>query len=308
MKPRPFPVKPTTRTRHHRRVEQAVDLIRRDPAHPFTVPELARAAALSEFHFHRVFKALTGESVAACIARHRLEAAASALVYHPDRPVTDIALECGFSSSANFARAFTRAYGCAPTRFRRAQTGGDRNSRLGKAAPLETGYAAAMSAVVDIVHLPARTLAGIRLVGAFSHARISRAYGEAGLWYQSQFGRPPPDEAISLTWSDTALAAQESWRLDACYSVPEGTQGCGRIFVRALAGGWTARCRFMLKRSDIGRIAAQWDWLLAEWLPTSGAELDARPAYETYRSAGTGDSFDVALCLPLTHRPNGVRP
>jgi len=68
--------------------------------------DLARVARLSAFHFHRLYRAMTGESLYQFILRLRLEKAAGRLLAEPAEPVTNIALDCGFGSSAAFARAF----------------------------------------------------------------------------------------------------------------------------------------------------------------------------------------------------------
>ena len=85
---------------------------------PITVAEIARAAHLSEFHLHRVFHALVGESVGRFITRRRLESAALRLAYEPSASITEIALASGYSSSSNFSKAFSAFFGCSPTQVR----------------------------------------------------------------------------------------------------------------------------------------------------------------------------------------------
>ncbi|MEM9582196.1 MAG: AraC family transcriptional regulator [Pseudomonadota bacterium] len=295
----PRPVKSATLADHHRRVERVIDIVRLNPEHPFTVAELASAAAFSEFHFHRAFRAMTGESIAQCIIRLRLEMAVSALIYHPKRSVTEVAFDCGYSSSANFSKAFRKAYGCTPTDFRRLRPPGFRIGRIGKASVASSAYPDGMSTNVEIIDHPKRRLAGIRLIGAYSHDAISQLYADLGAWFQSTLDRPPPKEAISITWSDSALADQETWRLDACYEVPAGTAGSGPVFVRELAGGRTACLKARLPASRMHQISDCWDWLFSYWFPNSGTELADQPAYETYLLRPDQTGFDITLCLPL---------
>jgi AraC family transcriptional regulator len=61
---------------------------------------LARVAAFSPFHFHRVFRPVTGETLFGFIQRVRLERSAGALLAVPDRSVLEVALDHGFSSAA----------------------------------------------------------------------------------------------------------------------------------------------------------------------------------------------------------------
>lgn len=300
---KPFPVKRSTQEDYHARIEKTVDLIRRDPSRAFTVGALADEAAFSEFHFHRVFKAMTGETVAGCISRLRSEAAASKLVYSPTRSITDIAHEGGFSSSANFAKAFRIAYGCSPTQYRQNHTGAFRMRRIGKASTENALYTELMIDDVETSFQPKRTLASLRLIGAFTHARITRLYEELGGWFETHLKRPPPDESINITWSDTALADEERWRLDACYAVPENAKSTGKVIIRTFDETLTARLPLTMSMSETDRIGASWDWFLSVWLPAANATLADQPAFETYRPAARKGVFDVALHLPLISNP-----
>src|SRR5258705_3918975 len=78
-----------------------------------SVAELARIAHFSPYHFHRMFRAMTGESVAALVRRLRLETAGRALREH-DGSVTDVALAAGYGSPEAFTRAFPPAFGAPP--------------------------------------------------------------------------------------------------------------------------------------------------------------------------------------------------
>jgi AraC family transcriptional regulator len=127
-------------TYYRARVERALRYIAEHRAEPLRLADVARVARLSEFHFHRIFASVMGESVARFIARSRLEHAACRLAYEPDRSITEIALESGYSSPSNFSKAFSAHFGCAPSRVRRSQGGlpravGERIRRRG--APLD---------------------------------------------------------------------------------------------------------------------------------------------------------------------------
>lgn len=86
--------------------------------HDATGAELARRAHLSRFHFDRVVAAVAGEPPATFRRRILLERAAYRLVT-TNRSVLEVGVEAGYSSHEAFSRAFGRAYGVAPTRWRR---------------------------------------------------------------------------------------------------------------------------------------------------------------------------------------------
>jgi len=82
-----------------------------------TVSELARLCGISARHLQRQFTSLTGESVASYIENFRMKQAKD-LLASPDMPIKAIAVACGFLHANSFARAFRRATGQSPARFR----------------------------------------------------------------------------------------------------------------------------------------------------------------------------------------------
>jgi len=131
------------RGEYDRRVNRVIDHIREHLADELPLAALARLAAFSPFHFHRVFRAVTGETVAGFVHRLRIEKAAAALRDHPGRAVLEIALDHGFGSAAAFARAFRARFGMSATawrtggaeRWRRRRKPGQQLRKTGKASP-----------------------------------------------------------------------------------------------------------------------------------------------------------------------------
>src|ERR1700741_1846992 len=99
------------------RIDRVIDHLRANLHRPVKLAELAEVACFSEFHFHRIFGAVCGETLNSCTGRLRLEKAARLLRYSA-QSLTSIALECGFSSSATFSRAFRAAFDTSPSAFR----------------------------------------------------------------------------------------------------------------------------------------------------------------------------------------------
>lgn len=114
-------MKPGTEHDYHKRIARAVEAILIAPAEPHTVESLASVACFSPFHFHRIYRALTGESVAETIRRVRLAQAAGRLANASDT-VTTIALDVGYDSPQAFARAFRAFTGVSPGEFRDRQS------------------------------------------------------------------------------------------------------------------------------------------------------------------------------------------
>ena len=113
--------------------------------------ELAQVACFSEFHFHRIFGAVSSETLNNFTNRLRLEKAARLLRYS-EQSLTDIALDCGFSSSATFSRAFRSGYDTSPSQFRKS--GEIKKSKICKELFPEEEYGLPMSAEENSVHEP----------------------------------------------------------------------------------------------------------------------------------------------------------
>jgi AraC family transcriptional regulator len=107
-----------SRADHRQEIERALRFIAEHQDEPLSVAEVARAAHLSEFHFHRVFHAEVGEPIGRYVTRRRLEVSALRLAYQRERSITDIALASGYSSASNFSKAFSSFFGASPTDVR----------------------------------------------------------------------------------------------------------------------------------------------------------------------------------------------
>jgi AraC-like DNA-binding protein len=87
-------------------------------AQEWTVPRMARECGLGTTQFIRYCKQITQVTPLQFLNDSRLQAARRILVEQPDRSITKVALECGFSSSQYFATAFRRQFGCSPHELR----------------------------------------------------------------------------------------------------------------------------------------------------------------------------------------------
>lgn len=108
--------------RDRRRAVEAALWMEAHAAEPVALEGAAREAGLSPFHFLRLFARVIGATPHQYVVRSRLRRAAR-LLADEERPVTDVALEAGFSDLSNFVRTFHRAAGITPTGFRRAARG-----------------------------------------------------------------------------------------------------------------------------------------------------------------------------------------
>jgi len=89
------------------------------PDQPWSLTSMAAKCGLSETTFSSYCVEFTNMTPMAYLNRVRLERAAAMLQEEARRPITEIALNCGFSSSQYFATQFKRRFGCPPSDFQR---------------------------------------------------------------------------------------------------------------------------------------------------------------------------------------------
>lgn len=256
------------------RLERVYARIHADPAGDLSLDELAAVAALSRFHFHRVFTAMTGETLAEAVRRIRLNRAAHAL-WQSRKPVAAIARENGYPNPGSFSRAFRAAYGQSPAAFRR--TGEALPARL-LASPRTGGQSLFPVTFQDA---PARRVIGAGHRGPYpqisaAYARLGAVLGARNLWPKTR------GVMVAVYFDDPQLTPPAALRslagVEAGPDLP-CPEGLSEI---VLAGGRHAVLEF---RGPYAGLTAAYDWLYGDWLRASGAVPRDAPGFEIYRNA-----------------------
>jgi AraC family transcriptional regulator len=99
------------------RIGRAIAFIEANLDKALRLEDVAGAACLSAFHFERVFRAMTGETVFSYLRKRRLSRAFDAAL-GSDRSLIDIALEFRYESAAAFSRAFSAQFKSSPSKIR----------------------------------------------------------------------------------------------------------------------------------------------------------------------------------------------
>jgi AraC family transcriptional regulator len=112
--------RPATREELFRRVLRGRDFLISSATSAVTLREIARAACLSPFHFHRSFLAAFGDTPRRYLTRYRLERARHLLIV-TDESVTEICADAGFESLGTFSTLFRRQFGVSPRECRESK-------------------------------------------------------------------------------------------------------------------------------------------------------------------------------------------
>ncbi|HEU4496463.1 MAG TPA: AraC family transcriptional regulator, partial [Flavobacterium sp.] len=98
-------------------LNRAIEFIENNLAQKILLKDIAREAFLSEYHFHRIFKSLTGETAKEFLLRLKIEKAAIRLK-HSKEDIGLVALESGYENHETFTRAFKRHFNQTPQEYR----------------------------------------------------------------------------------------------------------------------------------------------------------------------------------------------
>jgi len=102
-----------------RRLRRAIEFMSANCGRELSLAEIARAAYLSEFHFSRLFKKITGATPHSYLASLRIERARR-LLAESDLAIAEVGAEVGYASQSHFTKIFREATGMTPKAFRDA--------------------------------------------------------------------------------------------------------------------------------------------------------------------------------------------
>lgn len=263
-------MKPTTISDYSKRIARVTDAIMRDPTAMRTVEEWAALANFSPFHFHRIYRAMRGESIAETIRRARLTRAALQLST-TELPVIDVALAAGYESAQSFARAFKSFVAESPSAFRAG-----RRSVADFIPPIviERKDEFMKIDLVDREPTRAHVLKHQGPIGSIPEtwASLWRWHVQAGLAGQAQY-------PIGVCFGDPETPG--GFRYYAGLVFPEGVAASGEIETLDIPGGRYASYRHI---GPYMGISGAFQQLYGQWLPSSGYEPDDRPSLEVYRN------------------------
>lgn len=229
---------------------------------------LADVAALSRFHFHRVFTAVTGETLAHFIRRVRLHRAANMLLAD-DTPLEAISAAVGYPNTRSFARAFQDAFGRTPREFRKY------------ARPLpplvlsQTGETQMYD--VSIQDQPERRLAVIHHQG--DYMGIGKKFEQVGTTVMARGLGAQVGAMVGLYLDDPQNVAVEDLRSVAGMEIAEGAPIDAPLEEMRVAGGKHAVLKHV---GPYAGLAAAYQYLFGEWLASSGEMPREAPPFELY--------------------------
>jgi AraC family transcriptional regulator len=281
------PTKTETQREYHQRILRVLVHIQSHLDHALDLDELARVAAFSRFHFHRIFRGMVGESVAEHVRRLRLERAAQQLKTG-DLPVTQVAFNAGYETHEAFTRAFGAMFEQSPSAFRKEH-------RKIPVRPVASGVHYAADSTLSEFQSPlgSEVAVDVRVETAepkrVAFMRHVGPYDQVGpLWerffiFAMRSGLIGPGfQMLGVPHDDPGVTPPEKLRYDACITVGPQFQALDEVGVQEIPGGAYAVTTHHGPYSGLNEV---YDVLIGQWLPASGHQPGEGAAFEIYRNS-----------------------
>lgn len=263
---------PATSRSYAVRIERVVKALHSAPDRIWRLEDMAAIACFSPWHFHRVYRAICGETPEETRRRLLLHRAAVELI-EAARDIAPIARRAGYRSVAAFTRAFAQAYGRPPVAYRMSRP--PRFLARGGVARPQTEENDAMYEIT-ITQEPARRLVGLPHHG--SYQEIGQAFQRLCVIAHG-LGLDPDTPMIGLYYDDPDSVPTTQLRSFAALEIDAGVQASAPLELRATPGGPAVS---IVHKGPYAELSSAYDWLYREWLPHSGREPGDAPCHEIY--------------------------
>lgn len=270
-------------------INQSIDYILRHFAEGLTAKDVAEHFHFSEFYFSRSFKAATGESVYEFIKRLKMDQSAIDIKLSKDRPITDIGLNYGYSSS-NYSSAFKKHHNLSPAEFRKSTKVRDMANPFYPEGLSEFDTFAGYAGKISIKQLENFLVIYERFIGTYSGLKEKwprfmdkyRDYIKAETLFIERFYDDPAITGLDNCICDICMTADEFW-------APEN--------ITTIQGGKFAVYHYEGKIRDI---FCSVQGVFSVWLPGSGYIMAKRYALNIYQTIdGNSEDVSLDLCIPV---------
>ncbi len=255
-----------TRLDYGRRIARVTDYIAANLDGDLAVERLAEVAYFSPFHFHRIYREATGETLSETVRRLRLHRAAVDLI-RESTPVAKIAKRAGYGALAAFSRAFSADYGLPPGAYRLRGSLLPPNPR--KPASREMPYR------VEIEPFAGARLAAIEHRGDYQ--TIGNSFAQVQIFFAAR--RLPLGRSFGIYFDDPESIPEKELRAEAGLATDAAIDGHDAIRIVEIPA---MLCASVLHEGPYAELERAYRHLFRDWLPQSGYEAADYSCFEEY--------------------------
>ncbi|AUP81131.1 AraC family transcriptional regulator [Flavivirga eckloniae] len=284
------------------RTNIVIDYIEKNLDKELSLDLLSQKANYSPFHFHRLFKLITRETINIYINRKRVEKIASILLVGTQEPINQLAYRYGFSSGSSFTRAFKNFYGVSPSKF----TSKDVIRKIGKSKTTIEKYICQIDNSLNWIkmngHIEIKELAGMRLIG-MTHIgefnKVADTFKKLMTWMESKDLLNTPNlKAVTLYHDNPKVTEDSKVRLSTCFTIPNGVKAEGALKLVNIQKGYYAVGHFEITTDDFSKA---WNGMLT-WVLENEYEFEDGHYFELYHNDSKTHpehKFIVDIYIPI---------
>lgn len=271
-------------------VNESIDYIMQHLDQDLSLSTVAAHFFLSKYHFSRIFKEETGESVYSFIKRCKVDQSAIDIKLNPEKAITDIGLDYGYSSS-NYSTVFRKHRHISPAMFK--QTVPTHSMPVPFTPQREARFktAAEYDAHIEIQEMTDFFVLYERVIGTY--ADLEKNWYQFLDRYQDFIGGKTI--LVERFFNDPSITSPSQCICDLCMTVE---QDCALGNVMRIGGGKFAVYHF---NGEIKDIFETLQGIFSVWMPQSGCHMAQRYGLNIYRHIDRDKHRVVMdLCIPVS--------
>ncbi|MDO6810604.1 AraC family transcriptional regulator [Zobellia galactanivorans] len=295
-------------TDYQNRINRVFQYIDENLDSDLSLNTISDVAFFSPYHFHRVFKFITEETLNEYVTRRRIEKSASDLI-HKDIGITELSIKCGFNDNSSFTRAFKKYYGVSPTEFRRQNPNKfskirQLKSKNGQEYPDYDKYICIinnlknwikMNAKIEIKKMPKMDLAYVSSIGP---QNLGNAYQKLMQWTTPKGLMNEQTKMVTIYHDSFKVTEASKVRMSACIRLNEPVETDGEIGLTSIKEG-----RFIVGSFEIGlnEFEKSWNGLFI-WMNEKGYKKGEGNPFEIYHNNFNEHPQKKAIvdfCIPI---------
>lgn len=285
-------------------VEAALEYIDNNISSDLSLQSISDVAGFSLYHFHRIFRAITGKNLHEYILIRRLNLAASQLLYE-NCDITKIALDNGFSTPSAFSKSFKEKFGCTPTQYKEHK---ERKypADFARISFLKYTYDSEIEQHIYEMYLPdLQTLCiGVRgLSESWENPEIEKTYHRIFHWLRNN-PSCRADQICGITLDTPEVQALDECRYYACATIESYVYSDSLALRTFKTSGHYICCKMNRSGKDYAKQFFKYmDYLYGFYLQQHQLLPDSRPFVEFYESAENKD-ISITFCVPVKKARN----
>ncbi len=296
-----------TSSEYTRRINLAIKFISDNINSRISLDDVASASFFSPYHFHRIFHSIVGETVNDFIIRKRMELAASRIVCKSELSITEISTMGGFSSSANFSKAFKLYFGVTPGQLRnparvKSSKIGKIYSKYGKEFDPQSLYSQFVTETehfnsdtlekllmnIKVQDLDARHVAYLTTPGGYELESIFNTWDKLSSWAVANGIHDHETRRYAILHDNPMVTPVDKCRYDATVEIDPSLTVAAPFATQLIPAGKYGVAYYKGDGDKVGNFYME---LYSKWLPNSGFEPDDYPPLAHYLNDSRVDGF-----------------